>query len=320
MTENAKMSGTGVRSIARDATLSLMYGRVPSSSGRFGRAVAWGAQGVAVVRDALATREPCLIARLGSSELACVSFHERWRAWGPASIRYPSGLRRVMRTAAGVFPTDSASLDRFSNVFLQAVERTDVMGVWFNRNEDHIVGRFCPEARLIQLDALNPVLQEEPWTAALAGKVVLVVHPFSKSIESQYRDRRAQLFDNLKVLPEFELKTLPAVQSIAGNECGYDSWFRALEAMSEQVTEMDFDVAIKGAGAYGLPLAATVKDLGRQAVHLGGATQLLFGIKGHRWEVESPDDIVPLFNEHWVRPLPEETPDDIDLVENGCYW
>jgi ketopantoate reductase len=90
--------------------------------------------------------------------------------------------------------------------------------------------------------------------------------------------------------------------------------------MREEVARIDFDVAIVGAGAYGLPLAAAVKDLGRQAVHLGGATQLLFGIRGRRWEVESPDDIAPLFNEHWVRPSAEETPQGSSSVEGGCYW
>ena len=45
-----------------------------------------------------------------------------------------------------------------------------------------------------------------------------------------------------------------------------------------------FDVAIIGCGAYGMPLAAMLKQAGKQAIHLGGATQLLFGIKGKRWE------------------------------------
>jgi hypothetical protein len=74
-----------------------------------------------------------------------------------------------------------------------------------------------------------------------------------------------------------------------------------------------------GAGAYGLPLAAFVKEQGRQAVHVGGATQLLFGVKGRRWEAES-EDVVALFNDYWVRPSAEETPAGASLVEGGCYW
>ena len=48
--------------------------------------------------------------------------------------------------------------------------------------------------------------------------------------------------------------------------------------------ENRFDIAIIGCGAYGLPLAAKLKKEGRQAIHLAGVTQLMFGIKGKRWE------------------------------------
>ena len=75
-----------------------------------------------------------------------------------------------------------------------------------------------------------------------------------------------------------------------------------------------------GAGAYGLPLASFAKQLGRQAIHLGGVTQILFGIKGRRWEREYADSTARLFNEHWVRPLPAETPAHKDRIEKGCYW
>ena len=45
--------------------------------------------------------------------------------------------------------------------------------------------------------------------------------------------------------------------------------------MEDGIAEIDFEVALIGCGAYGLPLAAHVKRLGKKAVHLGGATQNL---------------------------------------------
>jgi hypothetical protein len=300
--------------------LDLRYGLEPPAGGAFRGAVKWDDAGNAIVREAIAAGKPCMIGRLGSAELGCASFKIRWRADGPVRFPYPKSLRRVLEVNAGLFPTDSSSLDRFSGVFLAAVSDADVMAVCFHRNEHRIVERYCPGVKLVQHEAVNSVLWADPWTQELAGKVVLVVHPFAKTIESQYRTRRTLLFDNPKILPEFELRTLAAVQSSAGNECGFASWFEALEHMRECIAATEFDVALIGAGAYGLPLAAAVKEMGRQAVHLGGATQLLFGIRGRRWEVESPDDIAPLFNEHWVRPSAEETPEDSGLVEGGCYW
>jgi len=311
---------TSLRTIPGRLALDLWYGTPPPAGGAFRQAVHWDEDGSAITREVLSSGRPCLIARLGSSELACVSFYTRWRAGSVVRFPYPQALRRVMRLNAGMFPVDDTSLDRLSKVLLDAVSDTDVMGVWFNRNEHRIVGRFCPDARLVQLEALNCVLRECPWSEELAGKVVLVVHPFAKTIESQYRTRRTLLFENPRILPEFELKTIIAVQSGAGSECGFASWFDALEHMRQEIADTEFDVAIIGAGAYGLPLAAAVKKMGRQAVHLGGQTQLLFGIRGRRWEIESPDDIAPLFNEYWVRPSEAETPPGSSSVEGGCYW
>lgn len=310
----------GLRDLGLEALLRVMYGSNPPESGAFRDRVLYGDDGATVAGDALASGQPCLIGRLGSSELACVSFYARWRARRLLPAPYPKGLRQVMGLNAGVFPTDDASLDGFCEVFLAAVSQTDVMGVWFNRNEHRIIERYCPQAQLVHLESLNCVLHDNPWSARLAGKTVLVVHPFARTIESQYRDRRELLFANPDVLPEFELKTLAAVQSSAGNPSEFASWMDAFERMREQMTAEEFDVAIVGAGAYGLPLAAVAKEMGRQGVHLGGATQLLFGIRGRRWEVESPDDIAPLFNEHWVRPSTEETPPQSGSVEGGCYW
>jgi hypothetical protein len=66
-------------------------------------------------------------------------------------------------------------------------------------------------------------------------------------------------------------------------------------------------------------LAAHVKRLGKKAVHLGGSTQILFGIKGKRWE-ENNKFISSIMNQHWVRPLESETPSNINKIEDGCYW
>ena len=52
--------------------------------------------------------------------------------------------------------------------------------------------------------------------------------------------------------------------------CGYHSWFDALKAMEEQMSTMEFDVVLIGAGSYGLPLAATAKRMGKVTIHIGG--------------------------------------------------
>ena len=74
------------------------------------------------------------------------------------------------------------------------------------------------------------------------------------------------------------------MQSIGGGKGEFATWFDALEWMEQEVDKREFDIAIIGCGAYGFNLAAHIKRKGKKAIHLGGATQLLFGITGKRWE------------------------------------
>jgi hypothetical protein len=76
-------------------------------------------------------------------------------------------------------------------------------------------------------------------------------------------------------------------------------------------------VLLVGAGAYSLPLVVHAKRLGRQGFHLGGAAQVLFGIKGRHWEGQPESGF---YDEHWSCPIPEETPAGVEAVGGGCYW
>ncbi len=71
-------------------------------------------------------------------------------------------------------------------------------------------------------------------------------------------------------------------------------------------------------GAWSLPLVAHAKSLGACAIHLGGATQILLGVKGKAWEGNG--QITAFYNEAWTRPSSSETPQGISNIENGCYW
>lgn len=100
------------------------------------------------------------------------------------------------------------------------------------------------------------------------------------------------------------------------------TWFDALEWMENEIAHRDFDIALIGCGAYGFPLAAFIKRLGKKAIHLGGVLQLLFGIRGARWESSDyfGGKYKILFNEYWIRPGGTLRPANASSVENACYW
>ena len=171
----------------------------------------------------------------------------------------------------------------------------------------------------MRLGDITPLRHTHPWSIALEGKKVLIVHPFEETIISQYKQREF-LFEDKRMLPAFELKTLKAVQSIVGTKTEYKDWFEALDYMKGKIEAIDFDIAILGCGAYGMPLAAHIKRMGKQAIHFGGETQTLFGIKGKRWEDTIYNYHNKFYNEYWVRPANTEKPQDANKMENGAYW
>jgi hypothetical protein len=225
-------------------------------------------------------------------------------------------IRSSMANNAGFFPADDIHLTKFSERMLEDIKSIDILGQFCAEGEMRL-GKYLKGAKTVKLRDLEPFRHEHPWSEVLQNKKVLVIHPFEESIKRQY-SRRQCLFKNMRVLPSFELITFKCVQSVAGTRTGFISWFDALDWMCGKIRQINFDVAIIGAGAYGLPLASYIKNIGKKAVHLGGVTQILFGIKGARWD-ERPF-FQQLYNEYWVRPLPEETPEGARKVESGCYW
>lgn len=217
---------------------------------------------------------------------------------------------------AGFFPINKDSTRKFHHLMTESMREVDLLGSWVkgeNRYENELAN-----ASICTLPDLEPYYHDDPWTSALEGKTVLVVHPFVQSIAQQYHTKRTALFRDAKVLPSFELKTIKAVQSIAGTTTQYNTWFDALRSMVEQIRTTTFDIAILGCGAYGFPLAAEIKKMGKKAVHLGGATQILFGIKGARWD-DNPV-VSKFYNENWIRPSNNEKPANAHKVEHACYW
>lgn len=276
-----------------------------------------------------------MISRLGNTELHIVSNYIS-SIGKHSSIKFITGRQdawwweeswvKALNIGAGVFPTDEGSLIRFSQQYIKDIQQIDILGSWLyqERNLDPFISPTIKKVNLIDID---PYWSNQPWSRVLEEKKVLVVHPFAKSIISQYK-KREHLFENQCILPEFSsLEVIPAVQSIAGEKTQFSDWFEALDYMKNEIDKKVYDICIIGCGAYGLPLAAHVKRSGKKAVHMGGSTQLLFGIMGDRWANWSPSihdgqtvDYAGLENEYWIRPLKEETPSQSSLVEGGCYW
>jgi len=283
-----------------------------------------------IIFKTLSADGPCMVARFGANEQRIVANYLSIVNPHKSIVKAVTGripfwwwnkqVRKDFTELAGFFPDKTAYLEQYAQRMIEDTKSLDVLLAWFGWEPLLIEDR--NDIQLVGLQEAEPWWQKNPWTRYLKGKKVLVVHPFAELIESQY-NKRARLFANQDVLPEFELKTLKAVQSIGGRAEGFDNWFEALEWMEGEMDRTDYDVALIGCGAYGFCLAAHAKRSGRKAVHLGGVLQLLFGIKGNRWEDKNYHpvfDYTTLFNDAWVKPDQHLRPENAEKCEGACYW
>jgi hypothetical protein len=230
-------------------------------------------------------------------------------------------LLNHMQNNAGFFPPTIEKIEQFCELMLEDMKEVDILGSWLEGEKQF--EKEMGKCIKVNFELLNPYFSIVPWTKALEGKKILVVHPFASTIEKQYDTNRHKLFDNKDILPAFKLKTLKAVQSIAGEKTRFNDWFEALAWMEAEIDKTEYDICLIGAGAYGFPLAAHVKRQGKKAIHIGGSLQLLFGIKGKRWEDSNYNSIFnysDLMNKHWVYPSNNEKLENAKVVEGACYW
>ena len=282
-----------------------------------------------MIYNLLCNNKPCMIARFGSTELNAITNYRGIKNHQNQILNFimnktpqwwwnEKGLEEIF-SCSGFFPPTTENVSRFAEMMITDMPQVDILGSW--RPEEKFFSKELAHASKIELEILNPYWSKKPWTRALTNKKILVIHPFAKTIQTQYAQRE-KLFNNPEILPYFELITIQAVQSLGGND-QFNNWFDALEWMKQEMDTVDYDICLIGCGAYGFPLAAYAKRKGKKAIHLAGALQLLFGIRGKRWEdpnYNSTYNYSALMNQYWVKPQITERSQNAERVEGACYW
>lgn len=278
-------------------------------------------EGVDHIRDTLSKATPSAIAKIGSGEL----YLYRWFRKGSASREKACKKATGIAHSSGFFPDTQEACGRFADVFEDRIRGLSTIALWRNAGEAKTVLALNPEATYVQTPSLFNFYREDErfqWTPALAGKRVLVISPFEASIQDQYA-KRSQIWRHEKILPEFELKTLKTPLSAWLSPSPYKDWFDGLEDLENKMANIDFDVALIGAGAWSLPLAVQAKRLAKIGIHLGGAMQVLFGIIGGRWIQQNNPHLIGQMNETWTQPSADESPrqENLDKVRGvDNYW
>ena len=161
----------------------------------------------------------------------------------------------------------------------------------------------------------------KPWSHYLINKKVLIINPFVNSFQKQLKNG-FRIFKNKKIfLEEQQFVFYKSFNTTAGNYIHKD-WLETFKIMCNDISKLDFDIALLGCGGYGLPLCNFIKTkLNKSSIYIGGGLQLLFGVMGKRWEVR--DDWKQIIKENgckFIKPSGDEIIKNCNKVEGGCYW
>lgn len=277
------------------------------------------------IEDSLKMKRGCIIGRNGTIELSAILYY---RKHGKFFIDHLPTLERN----AGVFPLEGPVLKRWADEYLEANRICEIIAAgWYKPLEKQELEFLAAENKgaysSVPLRSLEPyyVDKEKRWTRLLAGRKVCVVSSFTDTIEKQLEQRHMIWgSDTESLLPttaQFSfVKTgyAPVLAQGSGEWSSCSTWKEAVDQVEATVLRYNAEIVLIGCGGLGFPLAQRLKKSGKVVIVLGGAIQVLFGIKGERWRNHSV--ISRFWNSHWVYPSIHETPNGAKAVENACYW
>lgn len=270
-------------------------------------------QGTEEIRHGLLGDQPFFAGRMGMTEYQLI---DRWAHDPQAVLSLPEDDKwaRHASLGCGIHPFIEDSLRQFVLTYIQAVADMNVLGKWIGPNEDV----FAHKAIHVPLSCLD-VIQEAPWTSALAGKNVAVVHPFAGTIDKQIHNKHK--WDSAGWCPDANWSLVRARYAKPVQSAGFESWLSEVDRISEAIKNSNAEIVLIGNGGIGAIDGSRAKEMGLKAVHMGGCLQNLFGIRGARWEART--DHSRFMNEHWARAAEHEKPDEFPVYhecDTNAYY
>jgi len=254
--------------------------------------------------------EGLLIGRFGTIE-----FDVLW------SRSLHADMLAVLERNAGVFG-NRRDIEKWVIEYSQAAASADIMATgWYppiKMREQEFLREIGFKGKQVILRALEPYYwpAEAQWSRVVRGKVC-VVSSFAETIMSQVKK---DIFPGMWS-PEIEWSAVRTgyAPSLALGRASWEdveNWEDCVKRVVDEVLLINPRVVIIGCGGLGMIIGARLKA-NRICLVLGGATQVLFGIKGRRWETH---ELSKFWGPDWVWPALEETPAGASEVERGCYW
>jgi hypothetical protein len=256
------------------------------------------AEGGGVLSQRIYSGIPFVAGKLGTSEFDALQWFVTQNG-----APFPRDIRRNMMINAGLFSSEiiegSDCVREWCQYMMDNFHLMDEIAMWNPikpLDERFFIERFVPQVKkYLPLRSLEPFYQDLPenrWSLAIE-KPFCVVSPFVESIENQW-SKRDKLFPVLLWSPKAKF---------CGGVCtGYSplicdkdeicswptsvleqGWWAGVNHIVDSCVATGAKFVFVGAGALSLPVCFELKKRGISAIHTGGGTQIIFGIRGRRW-------------------------------------
>ena len=287
------------------------------------------AEGGGVLSQRIYSGIPFVAGKMGTSEFDALHWFVTQNG-----TPFPRDIRRNMMINAGLFSNGSDCVQEWCHYMMENFHLLDEVALWNPIKpveERYFLQQYVPQVKkFLPLRSLEPFYQDLPenrWSLAIETPFC-VVSPFVETIENQW-SKRDMLFP-------FLLWSSKA--KFSGGVCtGYSplicetdevcswpthileqGWRAGVNFVVDSCVATGAKFVLVGAGALSLPICFELKKSGLSAIHTGGGTQIIFGIRGRRWLSHSV--ISQFFNENWVSPQASEVPSAGNVIEGGCYF
>lgn len=130
------------------------------------------------------------------------------------------------------------------------------------------------------------------------NKKILIVSPFSKSIEYQSSKQRLPYLINNYQFPNCEFSTYQSLITynapfydnslVEKQTCGYNNFNDYVIKMCKDIASLNFDICFISAGSYSVMIGDYIKTtLNKKAIYIGGILNIFFNIYGERYHSEN---------------------------------
>lgn len=282
-----------------------------------------------ILKQSVESDTPISIVRAGSAECSVIYNHKFKNIY----VKNPKNfidIQNRLSFEAGVYASDIKSLDKWCELYLDAMASADyacactfLLNDKFNE-ENKIYSYLQKNNRLKVKLYYNKIydyisgykLDKDSWHYQLNNKKVLVISNAEQTFRHQ-ADIYHKMWPGIK-FNKFHFVKIPFDGILNGTNDNIE-WDLKLEKAKTEISNLDFDIALIGCGGLGLILSSFIKrNIKKTSIYLGSGLFHYFGIKFTRQESKLKGDSY-YNNPYSTYVFDEETPVNTHLLKNA-YW